>query len=163
MGRTSITRREVLTSFVAIAVAGIARVGVSDSTQDERFQNTMLRIARQLFPHNALDDPVYLDVLEPLHARVAADPKILAELESGWDELDTFAGGDWLGADLEIQLAALESIEDSDFFEMVYEAVRVELYYHPVVWNLLGFEGSSVEYGGYIDRGFDNIDWLPKA
>ena len=42
-------------------------------------------------------------------------------------------------------------------------AVRAELYYLPAVWALLGFEGSSVEFGGYVDRGFDDIDWLPRT
>ena len=35
------------------------------------------------------------------------------------------------------------------------------LYRNREVWQLVGYEGSSVEYGGYIDRGFDDIDWLP--
>ena len=30
-------------------------------------------------------------------------------------------------------------------------------------WPLFGEEGSSWEKGGYINRGFDDIDWLPKA
>jgi hypothetical protein len=31
------------------------------------------------------------------------------------------------------------------------------------VWPLFGYEGSSLEYGGYLERGFDDIGWLPKA
>jgi hypothetical protein len=37
------------------------------------------------------------------------------------------------------------------------------LYNNPLVYRLFGFEGSSVEYGGYIERGFDDIGWLPNA
>ena len=29
-------------------------------------------------------------------------------------------------------------------------------------WKKLGYEGSSAEHGGYLHRGFDDIDWLPK-
>jgi hypothetical protein len=32
-----------------------------------------------------------------------------------------------------------------------------------LVYRFFGFEGSSVEHGGYIDRGFDDIGWLPNA
>ncbi len=28
--------------------------------------------------------------------------------------------------------------------------------------KMVGYEGSSVEYGGYKERGFSDIDWLPK-
>jgi hypothetical protein len=27
---------------------------------------------------------------------------------------------------------------------------------------MFGYEGSSVEKGGYLGRGFDDIAWLPK-
>ena len=28
------------------------------------------------------------------------------------------------------------------------------------VWAHIGYEGSSFERGGYLQRGFDDIDWL---
>jgi len=28
------------------------------------------------------------------------------------------------------------------------------------VWPKFGYEGSSSERGGYINRGFDDINWL---
>jgi hypothetical protein len=37
----------------------------------------------------------------------------------------------------------------------------VALYDDKEVWGLLGYEGSSYEHGGYVDRGFDDLDWLP--
>ena len=36
------------------------------------------------------------------------------------------------------------------------------LYNDPQVWEKLGYEGPSAEQGGYLSRGFDDIDWLPK-
>ena len=32
-----------------------------------------------------------------------------------------------------------------------------------LVYRFFGFEGSSVEHGGYIQRGFDDIGWLPNS
>jgi hypothetical protein len=32
-----------------------------------------------------------------------------------------------------------------------------------LVYRFFGFEGSSVEQGGYIHRGFDDIGWLPSS
>ena len=34
------------------------------------------------------------------------------------------------------------------------------IYGNPEVWPLFGYEGPSADKGGYIDRGFDDIDWL---
>ncbi|HDL17353.1 MAG TPA: Twin-arginine translocation pathway signal, partial [Rhizobiales bacterium] len=34
------------------------------------------------------------------------------------------------------------------------------LYNRKDVWAKLGYEGESASKGGYIDRGFDDIDWL---
>jgi len=32
----------------------------------------------------------------------------------------------------------------------------------PALWKTLGYQGSSIEHGGYLYRGFDDIDWLPQ-
>jgi len=31
------------------------------------------------------------------------------------------------------------------------------------VWKHIDYPGSSKEYGGYINRGFNDIDWLPEV
>ena len=38
----------------------------------------------------------------------------------------------------------------------------VALYDDHEVWDLLGYEGSSFDKGGYLHRGFDDLDWLPR-
>jgi hypothetical protein len=30
------------------------------------------------------------------------------------------------------------------------------------VWDLLGYEGPSFDKGGYLHRGFNDLDWLPE-
>lgn len=162
MSTGSITRREMLL-LVGFALTGFSRAGAHAAEQSGGIDDALLQMARRLFPHGALGDAIYLDALKPLQAKLAADPKFAEALQAGCYALDLYAGGDWLGADREIQIAALKSIETSPVFQKVQNAVRVELYDNPAVWRLLGFEGSSVEFGGYIDRGFDDIDWLPSS
>ena len=36
----------------------------------------------------------------------------------------------------------------------------VSLYNQPEVWEKFGYEGESASKGGYIKRGFDDIQWL---
>ncbi len=83
-------------------------------------------------------------------------------LRSGLAELDRAAGRDWLTAQEDSQRELLEPFANGTFFKTVQDGVRTELYQHPEVWKLIGYEGSSLEYGGYINRGFNDIDWLPE-
>jgi hypothetical protein len=37
------------------------------------------------------------------------------------------------------------------------------LYGNPQVYQMFGYGGPSAELGGYIDRGFNDIGWLPNT
>ena len=51
---------------------------------------------------------------------------------------------------------------ESSFFSSVHGTGLVALYNNHDVWELLGYEGPSYDKGGYIDRGFNDLDWLPE-
>ena len=59
------------------------------------------------------------------------------------------------------KMASLEKIQQTPFFRFVLNETLGGIYRHPHTWELLGFEGSSLEFGGYINRGLNDIDWLP--
>ena len=44
----------------------------------------------------------------------------------------------------------------------VREAAISGVYRDERTWQLLGYEGEASKYGGYLHRGFDDIDWLPE-
>ncbi|HMH74595.1 MAG TPA: gluconate 2-dehydrogenase subunit 3 family protein, partial [Bradyrhizobium sp.] len=56
-----------------------------------------------------------------------------------------------------------QGIEQTDFFKKVRSDLVVSLYNQEELWPKFGYEGSSAEHGGYIKRGFNDIDWLPKV
>jgi len=35
------------------------------------------------------------------------------------------------------------------------------LYDDVEVWQAFGYEGASAHLGGYVNRGFNDLDWLP--
>ena len=39
---------------------------------------------------------------------------------------------------------------------------RATLYANPAVWHRFGYEGASSHLGGYIERGFDDLDWISE-
>jgi len=54
----------------------------------------------------------------------------------------------------------LRSMEDSPFFQTVRGGLVTGLYNQKAVWPLFGYEGESYSKGGYINRGFDDINWV---
>jgi hypothetical protein len=56
---------------------------------------------------------------------------------------------------------ALKRIEATPEFIVVQRMAVRYLYDDVEVWAAFGYEGASVHLGGYIKRGFDDLDWLP--
>jgi hypothetical protein len=130
---------------------------------DEPAAATLMRMARDLYPHDAIDDGAYAKVIEKLDEEAAKDAKSAELLSDGVKALDETAGGKYAAADEAKRLAILKSMGNGAFAQKVRGAVINNLYNDPAVWKKLGYEGSSAEYGGYLNRGFDDLAWLPKS
>jgi hypothetical protein len=118
----------------------------------EHALETTLRVARVMFPHDMLPDIAYAKVVKALEPESETVMQGVAALD---------AGTPFVELDEDARLAAITAIEGSDYFELVKATAVVELYDNPLVWKAFGYEGPSVHLGGYIERGFDDLDWLP--
>ena len=127
----------------------------------QHVQQTLEKLAYHLFPHAGLPAGPYQEVANALAALASTDAKLAQELKLGIAELDAGSKTRWLERSEEQQLIAVQQIEGSPFFHLMRRATIEHLYRNKKVWKLIGYEGSSVEFGGYLDRGFDDIDWLP--
>jgi hypothetical protein len=118
----------------------------------EHALETTLRVARVMFPHDMLPDLAYAKVVKALEPEAETVEQGVAALDQGTPflELDDAA-----------QERAVAAAEGSDYFELVRSTAVVELYDNPLVWKAFGYEGPSVHLGGYLNRGFDDLDWLP--
>jgi hypothetical protein len=54
----------------------------------------------------------------------------------------------------------MRDIEKSPFFQKVRSGLVTGLYNQKEIWPLFGYEGEAYSKGGYIQRGFDDIEWL---
>jgi hypothetical protein len=122
---------------------------------------TLVAMARHLFPHEQLGDQYYAAAVEALDEQAAADPDLAAQLVQGVARLDGAMGMPFARLSSGNQLKVIESVEGTPFFNTVRAATLGALYGNDTIARNFGFEGSSVEYGGYIDRGFDDLGWLP--
>lgn len=119
-------------------------------------RDTVLLATRTMFPHDNLPDAAYAKVVDALEGL----PDAAGTLEAGASQLD--ADRPFAELSPEERLDALRRAEDSEFFELVHATAVVELYDNPLVWQAFGYEGPSVHLGGYLHRGFDDLDWLPE-
>jgi len=122
---------------------------------------TLVGITRRLFPHDNLDATVYrnavLKFVEALHEDADRRTMIVAGIEA------LHSGSNWLDLPSEQQISTLVAIEDGAFFNAVRSATLGSIYGDERTWQILGYGGDASKFGGYVERGFNDIDWLPDA
>ncbi|MCP3386329.1 MULTISPECIES: gluconate 2-dehydrogenase subunit 3 family protein [unclassified Bradyrhizobium] len=162
------------TAVPVVAVATSVAVNIEDAWADEAgtlspaTMKTLLKVARDIYPHDVLGDSYYITAIKPWDDKAAKDPAVKSLISDGIARLDQNAKDRHKAPYAEVpweadRVVLLKEIEGSDFFQKVRGDLVVSLYNQKEVWPRFGYEGSSAEHGGYINRGFADIDWLPKA
>ncbi len=139
--------------------------GSADSAgvDDERAHQLLTRLLRVAYPHESFPDGPYERTATAVLDAAKDDPAGQRALNLGLEGLDRGAGGDFLSLDNEAVESLLRDRADDDFFRRIRSTAVVALYDDEQVWGVLGYEGSAYEQGGYLHRGFDDMDWLPPA
>jgi len=135
----------------------------STAVPDDGLRVAMVRMARLLFPHDAIPDAVYARVLDDALSAVASGTDFRAQLDQVAGALDAHAGGAWVEREAEAQITALRAIETEASFLAIQNAVRAGIYNSPEFWQHVGYPGPSKGFGGYLHRGAGDVDWLPEA
>ncbi|CZF84000.1 hypothetical protein GCE9029_04138 [Grimontia celer] len=167
--RRAILKMGVMTATAAYAyvAAGISLSGKSWALTvkalDDNTASHLVSIARSIYPHPSLDDVYYAASVESIDAQAANDPVLKKALIDGVANLMKNTGGDWNSLPLAKRTELLQQVASDPFFQAVRGNMVVSLYDNPGVWPAFGYEGSSFEKGGYINRGFDDIQWLPAS
>jgi hypothetical protein len=177
MRKKGINRRRFLqTSGLVIAGAAVVSStgtmlldptgawAISTTTLDEHTAMTLVQMCRYIYPHDAIGDTQYSKIVEEFDKKASTDSAFAQLLRDGVGSLDAGSHGKWLDVSDEDKLQALKSVETTPFFQTVRGTMvgATGFYNQPVVWRQLGYEGSSWQFGGYLNRGFDDIGWLPK-
>ena len=176
----SVPRRTFLaaggaTAFGAMMLSGSMVVGpdaawaVEVTNLKPETMATLVQMARDIYPHDRLADRFYVAAVMPYDAAAGEDAALKELLENGVAELDTTAAGRYdraryveVNGELD-RVMILRDLQSTPFFQKVRGGLITGLYNNKELWPAFGYEGSSVEHGGYIDRGFDDIDWLDQA
>lgn len=166
-GSASAVAAVVATGGTVLADAQAAPAEDAHEAQTEKLR-TLVKFTRDLFPHDRLDDSFYERAIMPLQAEAAKDPSTRRLLYSGIDQLNhlamTASGKPYADvSDENTRVGVIKKIEGGAFFQKVYNDTIVGLYNQPQVWPKFGYEGPSSAKGGYLHRGFSDIDWPEKA
>jgi len=169
-GPKGMTRRQLLSR--ATAVGGSFVVGAGFMAADnaawatrlsalgpETFA-TLVRMARDIYPHDRVGDEYYVMAVKG-YDTVDAAP----DIEAGIEALDAAARGKGFASYLDMgwerdRVDILRDMEGSAFFQRIRGGLVTGLYNQKAVWPIFGYEGASFGMGGYIDRGFNDINWL---
>ncbi|HJV84068.1 MAG TPA: twin-arginine translocation signal domain-containing protein [Noviherbaspirillum sp.] len=124
----------------------------------------LLKMARDIFPHDKLAEKYYMHAIEPYDA-AAKDPATKKLLADGITLLNATAqrmhGAAYVRIpEEEKRVAVLKAIETSPFFQKIRGDLVTRIYDNKELYSFFGYEGSSWEKGGYAKRGFNDIDWL---
>ena len=173
MKNEGINRRQFLSNssktlaVVVVASSGVVSLifpGTSWSAQltifNEHESNTLLKMTRQLYPHDAVEDKFYAVVVKMLDDDANADNHAAKKIKDGIRNLDKLAQGKWSELSSDKRGVILKKIESTSFFQQITSKCITGIYNNKDLWQHFGYEGSSAEYGGYINRGFDDLDWL---
>ena len=124
-----------------------------------REAEVLLTMTRRLYPHDAIGDIYYAEVVEALDGKAKADPALVEMIKNGVASLDQVKGIPFLELSAGYQTEALASIQSTPFFQTVRGHTVVALYNNENLWPQFGYQGSSYQDGGYLFRGFQDVGW----
>lgn len=133
-----------------------AKIVAGSSDKDRKLLDKMVRT---LYPHNTFPNGPYDRTTEDVINKGNADAGKMLMMRDGLKDLVKNSFGD---LNFNEATKYLKSIEGSAFFNHVRGTSVVTLYNDKEVWDVLGYEGASFDKGGYVNRGFNDLDWLPE-
>ncbi len=168
--KATLTRRQLLSRSAAAGAAFVVGTGYVASNSaawamevqhlQPTTMATLIQMARDIYPHDHVADEFYAAAVKGYDSADNAE-----NVEAGIAALNAAAQGkghaSYIDAGWERdRVDILRGMEDSAFFQTVRGGLVTGLYNQKAVWPLFGYEGESFSKGGYIDRGFDDINWV---
>lgn len=165
-----LTRRQLLARATAASAAFVVGPGFMaasnaawatelNAIKPESFA-TLVQMARDIYPHDRIPDENYVIAVKGYDTEENAEA-----IEQGINKLNAMARieghNSYLGAGWERdRVDILRALENDAFFQQIRGGLVTGLYNQKAVWPLFGYEGESFSKGGYLDHGFNDINWL---
>lgn len=171
--RAGMSRRMFLMTTTMAGVTTNAMLGgasfAASKVLDEAQGASLLRMIEDIYPHpDLLQRTHYEAIAATVMQNAEADADAAKDLIDGLARIDAKARELFGTTYVEIEDAdaregLLRHFQNDGFFQGVRWTAYFGIYNNKDLWPLFGYEGSSVEYGGYIDRGFSDITFVPQG
>ena len=169
-----ITRRDSLEWMAASAVSlvvtptiglasGPGAIGRAPSSFTVLEIRTVNRLGRVTYPFSKLSDDFYARAAGQYLEETAANAQALTLLKSGLARLNGSQIAEFTDLPPLIQIEVLTENDNLPFFQAFKWRMAEIVFRSRQLWALVGYQGSSLQYGGYLHRGFNDISWLPKV
>ncbi len=174
-GGYRLSRRELLAKGLGLGSSFLVGSGflasssaawaVEVTTLEPATMASLVQMARDIYPHDQFGDELYAIAVKGHDETAANDADFRDMIESGIASLNAKAQEmghpDYVSTGWEAErVEILKGMESSAFFQTIRGGLVVGLYNQKPVWDLLGYEGASFDKGGYLERGFDDVNWL---
>jgi len=120
---------------------------------------TLMAMVRTILPHDKLDDLAYAQVVKAVDEQAHSDSKFAALIKGGLHEL----GSDFSKNAESQRVETLKKIESGEFFQSMRQKSVQILYATTFAYSYFGYQGEAFSKGGYLLRGFNDLDWLPEV
>lgn len=171
--RAGVSRRMFLMTTAMAGVTTSAMIGSAGrafaATLDGGQSAILLRMVQDIYPHpDLLEISHYQAIADAVTTNAEGDADAARDLRDGLARIDAqsqalFGAGYTDIEDADAREGVLRKFQHDGFFQGVRWTAYFAIYNNVDVWPLFGYEGSSVEYGGYIDRGFSDITFVPDG
>jgi hypothetical protein len=118
-----------------------------------------MAMARTIVPHDKLDDAAYALVIKAVDEGALNDDHVRKTIKEGIAGL----GAGFATRPESERSAVLKKIESSEFFQTTRLKTLQVLYATPMAYAYFGYEGEAFSKGGYLERGFNDLHWLPEV
>jgi hypothetical protein len=171
---TGLDRRQFITRSAvtaSIVIAGQALIhageawGLEVKTLKPDTMRTLVKAARDIYPHDRLEDKYYAVAVKGYDEKASSDPATRALIEDWVAGLDALARAKYGVAYADVgweeeRVGLLQQVAATPFFQTLRGGLVVSLYNQKEIWPAFGYEGESAAKGGYINRGFNDLTWL---
>ena len=178
LNKSTISRRTFLktgtVTALGLTIMGPMIIG-KDKSWAATFSNigaddaaTLIQMARDIYPHDFLADKYYAKVIQGYDSAAGKDKALKSMISKECKKINSAAKKKYknnyrmINREVE-RVDILKSNTKSPLFAKVRGDLVTGLYNNKQVWPKFGYEGESASKGGYLNRGYNDIDWLDKV
>ena len=178
LNKSTISRRTFLKTGKSVTALGLTLMGPmiigKDKSWAATFSNigaddaaTLIQMARDIYPHDFLADKYYAKVIQGYDSAAGKDKALKSMISKECKKINSAAKKKYknnyrmINREVE-RVDILKSNTKSPLFAKVRGDPVTGLYNNKEVWPKFA-EVSRLRKGGYLNRGYNDIDWLDKV